>query len=151
MPRLFDHEYFTSEKFIHDGLIKEAERGLSTILTTWKKDGKVTPFMISWPADSVEAQDGTLVTGPICYDLPLGAQERQALIEEIVSTTKPYGLLLCEQKPEEVRVLFETMHGAKSWHYPIKKSGVDRVLGKVSTTTDVHHIGILWKLKRAFA
>jgi hypothetical protein len=152
MPKkMTTFEYIVSERWIHDDLLKKAEEGLRSLLPDWRKNGRIAPFLISWPAEDIRADDGSVVRGAVCYDLPEDAPKRLERVKEAVAVTQPYGLLLCEQLENEVCAIFETQHGAKSWHYPIERHGPDRVLGRVSTTTDVRHIGLLWRPAKAEA
>lgn len=138
-------EYFISELWIHDDLVKQAERSLVSIEESWRLEGHVDPFLISWPANDVYANDGSKVKGPVLYSLEKSPAARRRQILEAIEQTGPYGLLMCEELKTELCVLFETQHGAVSWHFPIEPRGSHRVMGKVTRRRNRDHIGILWR------
>lgn len=137
-------EYYTSERFIHDDLVKEVESALETIPEGWRQKGSIDSFILSWPSEPVPDDDGVPITGSILCALPEGKSERMKEISGLVQKTNPFGLLLCEQIEGEVRLIFETSHGSKSWHFPIEKHGPDRVLGRMTERTDEVRLGILF-------
>lgn len=142
-------EYIASERFIHDELVRRAEAGLPNIVQAWKLNGKIQPFMISWPAEHIMADDGRIITDVVLCDLPTNKSEWRKEIAGLIERTVPYALLLCEQRDEEIVMIFESQHGTKSWRWPIKKHGQARVLGDRTCQVDTESIGILWRAKTA--
>ena len=139
-------EYITSERFIHDELIRRAERSVNHIPNLWRKLGKIPPTALSWPAAAVKTDDGEEVDGVISMELPIEESDRSHALRELVKRTKPYGLLLIEQHGKhEVRALFETHHGSRSWSLPIRRHGDVNVLGTPIVKEDTESIGILWR------
>ena len=149
----FDPQYFVSEQYLHDDILKEAERSIiNTVPEAWKAHGgKVQPFVISWPQEPVVSDDGVLITDHIVCEIPEDKTERMKAVLNIIKRTKPYALLMGERLGNEVVLIFETKNGTRSWRYPIKKHGRTPVLGKPSTRDDVDCIGILWRAKKAKA
>ncbi len=132
------------ERFIHDELLRRAETGLPGIRDAWKRFGKLDPFLISWPSEHVKCDDGTVVTDFFTLDLPSDRGRWSSLIVQTIEKTKPYALLLAEETKSHVSVIFESVHGTRSWRFPIKKHGDARVLGSPTSRDDVDRIGVLW-------
>jgi hypothetical protein len=137
-------DYFTSERFIHDDLLREAADGIPSIYQSWREHGRITPFAIAWPEKSLRGDDGSVIERHVLIPLEEEPDIQRAL-KKAVLRVHPYALLLTEQREDEVRVVFETKHGSKSWTFPIKQHGPDRVLGEVVEETDKHAVGLLWK------
>lgn len=110
----------------------------------------IHPFMLSWPAEEVHTDNGQPIEDTVAMQLPLDKAEWAAAMKSIVTRTKPYALLLCEQREHEVVVIFESQHGTKSWHFPILKLG-NRFLGYRTEKEDTESIGILWRSTKALA
>jgi hypothetical protein len=144
-------EYYTSERFIHDDLAKKAAVALSTLQDTWNEDGKIDPFAISWVQETVHSDAGRPIDRFVLVDLPQDRAQWSGALVATVQKTKPYALLVCEQKEDEVVAIFESQHGSRSWRYPIKSHGRVKLLGDPSTRDDVDSIGILWRAKKAQA
>jgi hypothetical protein len=140
-----DLEYYTSERFIHDNLIRDAEAGLHVITDWWKKKGRIPPFLITWPEDTVVCEDGARIEDKFFMDLPEDSTDWKDLIRKATEKTKAYALLFASQRENEVRVIFESRHGTKSWHFPISKHGPDAVLGEPSDQTDKCFVGLMWR------
>lgn len=141
-----DLEYYKSERFIWDRLKNDAARGLDSIYKTWKRVGRVDPFIISWPAETILDDNGLPTTDPCLRDLPQDESLWPAVIVTFAQKTKSYAMLLAEQleKQREVRVVLESHHGTRSWTLPILVSGDIRALGDPVMQDNVHKIGILW-------
>lgn len=137
--------YYTSERFIHDNLIREAERGLHIISDWWRRERRVPPFLITWPKDTVTCDDGSKVEDKFFFDLPDDPSSWKDLVELAAKKTKAYALLLATQRENEVRVVFESRHGTKSWHFAITRHGPDKILEDPNSKTDECSVGLLWK------
>jgi hypothetical protein len=70
--------------------------------------------------------------------------ERSAALQRLVERTKPYGLALLERRGNEVRVLFETHHGARAWILPLERHGDLLVPGATAVHDDAECLGLLW-------
>lgn len=145
-----DRQYYTSERFIWDNLKDKVPAGIDNIYVAWKKDGRVDPFIISWPAEPILGDDGLVITHECYLDLPKNHSSWSDTIRNFVKKTKAYALLLAEQREREVLLILESHHGTRSWSIPIIVSGDIRTLGTVVTKDDTHKIGILWG-KRSFS
>lgn len=147
-----DLAYYASERFIHDDMLEEAAAGLkSAIHESWKLKGKVDPFIISWVQKNIEADDGSVITNHVVSDMPENKAMWTHHLILVIKRTKPYALMLCEQREDEVVAVFESQHGTRSWRYPINKHGLTRVLGEPTTRDDTDSIGLLWRAKKARA
>lgn len=132
------------ERFIHDDLVRYTEGGIEKIYEMWKKDKKVPPFFLSWPANPVAAFDGTKLDGVCTLELPENKSKWSSLMKKAVQLTDAYAILLCEQRQEDVRVILESGHGTKSWTMPIQRRADVLFLGKPTTKVDTESIGLLW-------
>lgn len=145
-------DYIVTERFIHDDLLQELEDTLATtLLDGWKANGRVEPFLLSWPTEHVTCDDGTTVTHVFYANLPEETETWPQWLEAAVKKTKPYALMLGEQREDEVIVTFESPHGSRCWRFPIERHGDVQILGRPSTRDDVDSIGILWKANRGQA
>lgn len=141
-------EYYTSERFIHDDLVRSVEAGLPSIRASWKKKQRIEPFFMAWPSEVIQCDDGRLVDGVFLLELPSEKSRWSRLMRESISKTKAYAIALVEQTKVEVLVTFESRHGTKSWHFPIKDFGGTKVLLEPSTKTDTDSIGLLWRAQQ---
>lgn len=144
--------YYASERFIHDDMLAEAEAGLKAAMhQSWKTKGMIDPFIISWVQKNIEADDGSIITNHVVSNMPEDKARWTHHLLLVIKRTKPYALMLCEQKEDEVVAIFESRHGTRSWRYPINKHGITRVLGEPATRDDTDCIGLLWRAKKSKA
>lgn len=136
-----------NERFIHDELLRRATAAMGSIKEAWRRMQKIEPFLISWPAEHLEADDGSIITHQVLTELPVNKKERGALMLQAIERTCPYAILLAEEREDLVVVIFESSHGTHSWRYPIKNHGNVRILGKPKERDDVDCVGILWSPK----
>lgn len=141
-------EYFTSERFIHDDLVLEAEMGLGSLYETWAMQSRIEPFLLVWPAHPVEYR-GRKTEDVVPFDLPEDRGTWHTELRRRVHEASAYGILLAEQHDDVIVVIFESQHGTKSWRIPIKDHGDVRVLGDPVELTDTDSIGVLWAPKRS--
>jgi hypothetical protein len=140
-----DKEYYTSERFIWDALIRQAEKGVSGLQDTWKRLKRIDPFVITWPADTVKSSEGVDVTGPVLRELDPDSSTWKDATVEAIKLTNAYALLRAQQGADFVQVILESQHGARCWTLPITRSGDVYVLGKPKISVDEEHIGLLWR------
>lgn len=133
-----------NERFIHDELLRRAEKGLPGIHQAWRVKQHIDPFIISWPSKHLKGDDGSIITDSVLVELPEDRKRWRPHLLRTVHRTKPYALLLAEELDDCVMVTFESGHGTRSWRWPIKDHGGMRVLGNVTQRDDVDSIGILW-------
>lgn len=139
-------EYFTSERFIHDDLLAQAEDGIPSLYESWKAHRKIEPFAITWPEGPVRGDDGSVIEGHVVVHFESETPEqRKAELLQAVKRTRAYAFLLAEQSEDEVLLIFESRHGTKSWSLAIKRHGPDRVLGDPVREVDKHYVGLLWR------
>lgn len=142
-----DITYYTSERFIHDDLILEAESGLSSLYDTWARESRIDPFLLVWPSETVKFH-GHKTADVMPFDLPPSRASWGTEIVRIAKETSAYALLLVEQRAKAVVVVLESPHGSKSWHIPIRNHGNVDVLEDPEEKTDVDYIGLLWAPNR---
>jgi hypothetical protein len=137
-------EEIVSERFIHNDLLRQAEAAVRTVYGIWRRERKITPTLITWPAERIRTEQGEPHEGVCLLELPEGNEKRSEAILAMVRRTKAYGLLLIEQKPDEVRAIFETRHGARCWQIPLVTHGDVVLLGRAEVREDALHVGLLW-------
>jgi hypothetical protein len=144
-------EYITSERFIHDELLRRATDAVNKIFDLWKSDGQILPSILMWPADTVKTTEGEDHTGMIFGQLPDDAAQRPAYLREITERWKPYALLIVEQKGSTITALFESHHGTRAWHMSIERHGDARVLSDPVITDDTECANLLWSTSQSRA
>ena len=140
-----DKEYYTSERFIWDALIRQAEKGVAGLRDTWKRMKRIDPFVITWPAETVKDRHGANVSGPVLRELDVDPSTWERATVEAIELTNAYALLRAQQGKDSVQVILESQHGARCWTLPITRSGDVYVLGKPKISVDKDHIGLLWR------
>lgn len=137
-------EEIVSERFIHEDLLRQAEAAVRVIYEIWRRERKIQPTLFTWPAERIRTEQGEPHEGVCLLELPEGNEKRSEAILAMVKRTKAYGLLLIEQKPDEVRAIFETRHGARCWQIPLVAHGDVVLLGRAQVREDALHVGLLW-------
>jgi len=143
-----DYAYLTSEKFIHDDLLRSAQLVVDRARELWERGEPVFAHAIAWPSEGVSTDDGKRrISGPIILPMPEAALWQDAL-KKLIQRTKAYGLFLLEFREKELYAVFESPHGAQSWRVPIERHGDVRVLGDQRVSTDRECLGLLWSPKK---
>ncbi len=137
--------YTTVEQFVHDHLIQEVESGLHIITDWWRKERRVPPFLILWPEATVRCDDGAKVKDKFFFDLPEDSSSWKDLIQRAAKKTRACALFLATQREKEVRAIFESNQGTKSWHFHISHHGPDAILEQPTEQTNECFVGLLWK------
>lgn len=137
-------EYIASEQFIHDGLVKRAEVVVKTVYEIWRKERKIAPVLMTWPAETIRTERGEPHEGVCILDLPEGPATRSVAIREMVGRTKAYALLLIEQRSDDVQVTLESRLGARCWRIPISDHGDVKILEQAVVRDNEAHVGLLW-------
>jgi len=116
-------------------------------LQQWRKERRIESFAISWPSEHIVGDDGSTITHavlmPLRGDLDEGA--KHAALTRMVEKTKAYGLVVIERRQNEIRVLFETHHGARAWITPLKRHGDLLVPGRTQVRDNAECLGFLWR------
>ena len=123
-------DYYTSERFIQDTLVRLAEDGITTLYDTWRRHRCVDPFVILWPATTVTDSIGIDIEGPCVRELGQDKTQWRGQMVEAIELTNAYALVLVQQKDDHVSVILESQHGAVNWVLPILRSADVDVLGK---------------------
>lgn len=143
--RHVDKDYITSERFIHDELMRRCQAAVKQVYTFWKQHRKVHPTLLLWPGDSLRIPGNPEFTGVVFLALPELVEERPAAIIAAAKRCSAYGMLMTEQLETDIRLLFESAHGTRTWRIPIKRHGDIRVLGPPSMKDNTESIGIKWR------
>jgi len=139
-------EYSTSERFIHDDLLRQAGELIETMKGLWQKDKSVESFAFSWPATKLRADDGAVVEDLVMMRVP--EEGEAAALRAFVQRTRAYGLLLIRQEEKTLIGLFETHRGARAWRIPLERRGDRWGLGKPVVVDDRESVGILWSPRK---
>lgn len=134
-----------SEKFVHFALESRAEDAVKSARETWKRQRKIEPYAITWPAESLKADDGTAITHAVFCAIPaeFDTARRMKVLQQLIERTKAYGLVVVEQKDNSIRIMFETRYGAKAWRIPLAWHGDVQVPSQTEASAD--RIGLLWQ------
>jgi hypothetical protein len=139
-----DRDYIVSERFIHDGLLRQAESVVKAVYENWRRDRKIAPVAFTWPAETIRTDRGEPHEGVVVLDLPEAVGMRMEALRQLVARTKAYALLLVEQHPKKVVVILESRHGARCWTIPLESHGDVVILGRAEAHNDAVHVGLLW-------
>lgn len=140
-------EYLTSERFIHENIMQQAETLLARYRELWKKGAKRQNLFFTWPAVEVQDDDGTGIEGVCAMYLPEARAEWAQAMRQMVVRTKAYALFLLEVREREVKAILESNHGTRTWTIPILLRGDVHVLGPAEKQDDHENVGLLWQKK----
>lgn len=132
------------EAFIWDDIVARSKFAVETIRKRWRKEHVVTRMLLSWPSVHLTAQGGETVTHLVSYAIPDNEDSYSAAVKVAVKT-HAYALLLIERRGDEIKLILESAHGARSWTLPIRRHGDVDVLEKEKATNNTEHIGVLWR------
>lgn len=133
-------------------LMEKSEGIALEVLERWRDEQKLEPLALTWPEKPVESEEGKLVYGSvICQLQRVPHSEWDKALREMVQVTKAFGLLLIERRDAQIRVIFETAEGARSWITPLQRHGDRLVLGETVVHDNVECIGIMWQSTRGSA
>lgn len=145
-------DYLANERFIHKELCYRAQQSVNHLYEIWKKDGKIMPVLLTWPAEPIRDDvTGKPIEGICALDLPEPIGERVTSIRKMVEKTKAYALLLAEERNGSVKVILESPHGTRCWTLPIHQSADVRFLGEATIEDDKERVGLLWSPETAEA
>lgn len=137
-------KYIASERFIHDGLVKDAQVVIERIYKIWKERRTVRPSLLLWPAQAVQADDGKLISHIVAADLPEDLREHKDFMRAAADRVNAYAVLLVRKEDTVVKAILETPHGTRSWTIPIVRSADVFVLGRPTIKNDKDVLGIVW-------
>lgn len=138
-------DYYTSETFIWDELIRRAEAGIRGLYNTWKRAKRIDPFVLVWPASTVTDMNGIELEGVVVRELTPDPASWTKLTLETIKLTNAYALLRVHQQDHKVKAILESQHGARCWTLPITRHGDVNVLGRASFEDNKEYVGLLWK------
>jgi hypothetical protein len=144
------HKYITSERFIHDNLVRICQGVVDEAKRLWEAKIPLDGHALTWPSAAIKDDSGSLIDRAVIMEMPERSEWKKALAS-LVERTKAYGLFLIEADDKKISAVFESMHGSRSWVVPIERHGDRLVLGDQRTKDDVDSIGLLWSPKRGNA
>lgn len=137
--------YADPELFIHQELLRRCEPVVRSIPAKWnEQQGKIFPVLLIWPADTIKTSRGEDFAGVVFAQLPKEEDARMPYVHEAAQQCHAYALLLTEQTRAHVRVHFESIHGTKTWTFPLRSHGDIQVLGQPVEQVNSHPTGVLW-------
>jgi hypothetical protein len=142
---MVDPGYYSSERFIEDVLIKRVEEAIPVLYDTWKRQKRIDPFAIFWPASVVQDSSGIDIEGPCLYELGEDKGLWRTKLADGIRLTDAYALVFIQQREDGVLVILESQHGAVNWKLPILRSAGDLILGRAARSKEGEHVGLLWR------
>lgn len=147
-PLVSLRKYIASEKFIHDGLVKDAQVVVERIYKIWKERRTVRPSLLLWPAQAVQADDGSLISHIVAADLPDDVSAHKDFMRAAADRVNAYAVLVVRKEGTAVKAILETPHGTRSWTIPIVRSADVFVLGRPTIKNDKDVLGIVWSAQK---
>lgn len=139
-----DKEYIQSGRFIHDELLRRCESLTDKAIFLFRRDKKIHPTLLIWPADSVRSTDGDFFSGVIFSELSEDEATRRQELRDSILRTAAFAALLTEQRSDAVRIIFESGYGTRTWRLPIRNYGGVQVLERLAPRDNAESIGVLW-------
>ena len=135
-----------SERFIHDNLLKTAERMAERMREDWKKHLHIKCTVVTWPRETIKSDNGKDLEHEILMFIPdsFDPAMKKASLKRMVARTKAYGIALVERQGYELRTLFETQHGARAWIAPLERHGDILVPGPTVVRDNAESLGLIW-------
>lgn len=141
----FTREDITSERFIHTCLLVEAEAMVDYVNEAWKDTGGHLPCLgFAWPAEHLHTTNG-VIKDMVRTTFSETPSQLSRELRDFVRLSKAYALLVIEQRKTDVKVIFESVHGSRSWTMRIEQHGDAKVLSKPTVVNDHESIGLLWR------
>ncbi len=139
-----DKDYIRSERFIHDELLLRCVPLVAKVRELWRRNKRIYPTILLWPTDSVKTTAGEKFTGVVFDALKEEGAARREEIQRAAAACGAYAVLITEQLETDVRMVFESVHGSRTWRLPIKEHGDVQVLGQATVRDDAESVGVLW-------
>lgn len=139
-----EQEYIQTGRFIHDELLRRCEPLTAKVIQMFRRDKFIHPTLLIWPADTVKTIDGDFFSGVIFTELSQHAESRKLEIKNAILRTAAFAALVTEQVDEDIRMIFESGHGTRTWRLPIKDYGGVQVLERTPPRDNTESIGVLW-------
>ena len=138
-----NREYITSERFIHDALLRQAEAMVRHAREVWAAN-KLFPLFAAWPSRPLRDVNGRSHEDIVLSALFPSPKERKAQVQNLARQTKAYGLFVIEPEEERICAFFETKHGSRVWTVPIFWTGDRKKLGETERVDNQPALGLLW-------
>lgn len=135
-----------TDKEIHDELALYAEDMANEALQEYRRKRKLRPICVTWPGEVIKTDSGAETDKPVtCFLDTVSEAHRAEVLRKLTERTKAFGLVLIEERADDIRVVFETRLGTRAWITPLKFHGDVRVPGKTHASTNRECVGLLWK------
>jgi hypothetical protein len=139
-------KYITSERFIHDDLLRDGAKLVEKLYDLWRKERKIRPSLLLFPSDYVIDDVGRGINGVISMELDKEPDHRRAIVQA-VERTKAYAFFYVRTEGDEVRALLESPHGTREWVLPVRRSG-DVLVLLTASSKDNQGLEILYSHKQ---
>lgn len=139
-----DKEYIQSGRFIHDELLRRCEPLADKVMAQFKRDRCIHPTLLIWPTDTVRTTSGDYFSGVVFTELVQEPDKRRQDVRDAIIRTAAFAALLTEQLETDIRLIFESEHGTRTWRLPIKNYGGVQVLERSKPRDNAESIGVLW-------
>ena len=140
-----DQEYNHGSRFIHEELLRRCETLADRVIKLFRNDKRIYPHLLIWPSDTVRATDDTQFSGVIFTELSEDPALRKEEVKNAILRTAAFAALVTEQLETDIRMIFESGHGTRTWRLPIKNHGDIQILGRAVQHDNAESIGVLWK------
>lgn len=129
---------------LHDELVRRSEVLLHEIHNLW--DGEqFQDVLFTWAGMEIKDDKGLPINDLVGCDLPKDGGHHSITLKMAIRT-EACGILRIRRESEDVvKAIMETVHGSKSWTFPLDLRGDRRVLGSPTVKEDEDSIGVLWK------
>lgn len=141
-----EKEYLTSDFFVWDVLQERGARAHEKSCELWQEKRRIDRLVLSWPENTIQDDAGKPIDNVVVLQVPENISTQKALVD-LTKRTRPFALLLVEEKDGELRTIMESHLGSKSWTNKIAAHGDVKMLERTNAQTDVHSLGILWRKK----
>ena len=110
----------------------------------FRRDKRIHPTLLVWPANTVLASDGSQFSGVIFTALAIDPEKRKEEIKNSILNAAAFAALVTEQLDTDIRMIFESGHGTRTWRLPIKNHGDIQILGRPVQSDNAESLGVLW-------
>jgi hypothetical protein len=119
-PRMKD--YLTSGRLIHEALTEFVDELAERLRSLSMAGEDLRPMLLFWVNEGVKGDDGNLISGKVVMEFDdMGNVQKH--MEQGVSRTNAYAVVLFQPNKEELRLDLETPHGAETWQMEKQKRG----------------------------
>jgi hypothetical protein len=132
-----------TESNIHAGLVKKCDGIVEDLRKAWAGESDSTAIV--WPGEDVLDDKGNPIADTVLLELPDDRKTWRNLLDQLVTRTSAFGLLVVDRRDDMLKVIFESPKGSRSWTLKKERHGDVSVLNSPTVLDDVESAGLLWK------